>query len=366
MSTQSNVHLRVMSWNVGFGSRKGFSHDLNRAEGILKIVKDFKVDVLALQEMGNSKYNIGLPSFNFIKYMKENDDQLNSFDFLPTVSLGSRHCYPYGKLPQMNRESGVSWFEYGPGVWVRNVNNLHLRNLYSDDNKYPATIEVQRPIPHPLYMGEKPEASAGRDEEDRPALWARIDTSKDKLQNLKIYFVSMHLPTLKNEEKNIRKEHFTSSQENIAQNMLKLSKKWIDNNSVDQLGSELRQYYLKQVTYQAKKIEEFWKAENSPNRCVFILAGDFNFYHNKNNKLPEQKLLEDYGFICAKIDGTTRPIDEKHPNARLIDNVWVKGAKDVMEYRVNGNQIEKSTYVDFLTKISDHYPVIADINFEVT
>jgi len=53
--SEGNPHtLRVMAWNVGFGSRKGFAEDSVRADGILKIVNKLNVDIVALQEMGSA------------------------------------------------------------------------------------------------------------------------------------------------------------------------------------------------------------------------------------------------------------------------------------------------------------------------
>lgn len=370
----NNPTLCVIAWNIGFGARKtSFTSDSERADEILKIVKDKDVDAVALQEMAYRKYD--KDEFNLKDYLENKDEKQNHIHFEISLSLGLQNSYPYGKLPEIKKkfkeiwQVDIEWQKQGPGIWVRNVNNWKLVNLYSNDNKHRAVIEVQRPLPHPLYMGEEPapkdmedkkKYSAGRDEEDRPVLWSRIDKDEAKIKNLKIYFVSLHLPTLKNEEK---KNHpagdFTKSQKDIAENVLKLSESRIlPNYTIDRLASELRQYYLNHIIFQVKRIEKYWKATSN---CVFILAGDFNFYHTTStnlNKTVEQIILENNGFKRAKLDGTTRP------GNRLIDNIWVKGAKTVSEWKEEGKSIEEMTkYVDILEKISDHYPVIAKIGF---
>ena len=59
------------------------------------------------------------------------------------------------------------------------------------------------------------------------------------------------------------------------------------------------------------------------------------------------------------MDGTTRP------GNRLIDNIWVKGAETVSEWKEEDKSIEEiPTYVQRLNKISDHYPVIAEIGIK--
>lgn len=366
------IKLRVMTWNVGFGSRKSdfISSDAERAREILDIVNTFDVDAVALQEMANREYFDNFPSFNLTKFLSYNDYKLSSIHFEPIVSLGSRHSYPFGKLPELHKKYNINWQENGPGIWIRNVNNWQLKNLYSNEIRYPATVETQRPLPHPLYMGETPapkgmedknEYSAGRDEEDRPVLWSRIDKTDGQLANLKIYFLSLHLPTLKGEEQGYPQGIFNKSQQNIFYNVLRLSGEQISKYTVDELASEYRQYFLNHIIAQVKRIEEYWQAENSENRCVFILAGDFNFYHTTSNflnKKGEQIILENTGFERAKLNGTTRP------GNRLIDNIWVKGAETVAELKENGRSIEEmDEHVQRLKKISDHYPVIAEIGF---
>jgi endonuclease/exonuclease/phosphatase family metal-dependent hydrolase len=361
-----------MTWNIGFGSRKSefISSDANRAKEILDVVNTLNVDAVALQEMANREYSDNFPLFNLTKYLIDNDDKLSSIHFEPTVSLGNRHCYPYGKLPEINKKFNIKWQENGLGIWIRNVNNCQLRNLYSDDINQQAAIEVQRPLPHPLYMGEQPaptgmednpEYSAGRDEEDRPVLWSRIEKINGNLLNLKIYFVSLHLPTLNGEEKGYPSGNFNKSQKNIFHDVLRLSADKIGDYTVDDLAFEYRQYFLNNIISQVKRIEEYWKAEDSENRCIFILAGDFNFYHTTStnpNKTGEQILLEDNNFKRAKLEGTTRPGD------RLIDNIWVKGAKTVSECKDKGKSVEEiSKHIQRLKKISDHYPVMAEICF---
>ena len=367
------LKLRVMAWNIGFGSRKEdfIPSDSDRAGKILEFVSRFNIDTIALQEMANRRYINNLQPFNLTEYLRDNDQKLSGIHFEPTISLGSRHCYPYGKLPEINTKFDIKWQENGLGIWIRNVNNWRLRNLYSNDNKHPASVEVQRPLPHPLYMGEQPAPkgmednqgySAGRDEEDRPVLWSRIDEINGNLSNIKTYFVSLHLPTLKGEEKGYPRGNLTKSQNNIFYNILRLPSERVGIYTVDDLASEYRQYFLNHIIAQVKRIEEYWEAENSENRCIFILAGDFNFYHttSSNPKKPgEQILLEDNDFKRVKLDGTTRP------GNRLIDNIWVKGAETVSEWKEEDKSIEEiPTYVQRLNKISDHYPVIAEIGIK--
>ena len=66
---------------------------------------------------------------------------------------------------------------------------------------------------------------------------------------------------------------------NIFHNVLRLSTDKIRNYTVDDLAFEYRQYFLNDIIAQVSGIEEYWKVENNENRCIFILAGDFNFYH---------------------------------------------------------------------------------------
>ena len=79
-------------------------------------------------------------------------------------------------------------------------------------------------------------------------------------------------------------------------------------------------------------------------------------YHTneyQRTKTPEQKLLEAQGFTRSKQDGHTRE-DKK----RLVDNIWVKGVKSIEEIKFG------DTDCSFLARLSDHYPVIADIFLE--
>jgi len=366
------IKLRVVSWNVGFGSRKKdfVQLDSDRAKKILYFVNSLKIDAVALQEIANREYSDNSPSFNLTKYLSDNDYNLSSIHFEPTISLGSRHSYPYGKLPELNKKFAIKWQENGLGIWIRNINNWQLKNLYSDDPTLPVTVEVQRPLSHPLYMGEAPAPkgmeddknySAGRDEEDRPVLWSRIYRTDRKLSNLKIYFASLHLPTLKGEEQGCSKGIFNKSQQNIFYNVLRLSGKKIGSYTIDDLASEYRQYFLNHLIAQVMRIEEYWKVGSSENKCIFILAGDLNFYHSTPmilHKVGEQIFLENSGFERAKLDGSTRP------GNRLIDNIWVKGAEKIAEWKEEHRSIEEiDAYVQSLKKLSDHYPVIAEICF---
>jgi endonuclease/exonuclease/phosphatase family metal-dependent hydrolase len=146
---------------------------------------------------------------------------------------------------------------------------------------------------------------------------------------------------------------------------------------------------LNHVISQISRIEEYWRAENTENVCVFILAGDFNFYHKPmlhKDRGREQAFLEKQGFVPTKSGGYTRPhLNQPQETAggsdpsnaesrqctwageRLVDNIWVKGTTKVREVVVREGsstaQIEQSCYAGGLRKISDHYPVIAEIEF---
>lgn len=370
------VKLRVMAWNVGLGSRKkGFPPDADRAGKILRYVKEFQVDVIALQEMASRDYSIGLPSFNLSDFLNEEDNHLHSIHFEPGLSLPTRHSYPYGKLPKLNCQEGIVGQEQGLGVWVRSVNNWRLRNLYTDDDGYPALVEVQRPLPHPLYMGDEPAPrdkederaySAGRDQEDRPVLWSRLDKLDGSLNHVKIYFISLHLPTLSGEDKEIPVKAFNDTQMNIALNVLGLSKCRIWRYTVEKLASDLRTYALRSIVAQAKRIKAYWKAQDERNTCVFIMAGDFNFYHcNEDLKdlRQEEIFLTSKGkgivFKRAKSSGATRNkggfLEGVWRERRIVDNIWVSGAKEVILKKGTGK----------MENISDHYPVIADIKLDV-
>jgi endonuclease/exonuclease/phosphatase family metal-dependent hydrolase len=74
MSSGNTCTLRVMAWNIGFGSRKdSFLEDDVRAQTALEIVTELDADIVALQEMGNAAYSGGLRSFNLEKYLRGSD-----------------------------------------------------------------------------------------------------------------------------------------------------------------------------------------------------------------------------------------------------------------------------------------------------
>ena len=342
--------IRCMAWNVGFSSRKDeFLSDERRAFEILNIVERCDAKVIALDEMASRKYTNGM-SFDLEDYIRSKDTARQIVHFEPALSLGRRHSNPYGKLPELRNKFGISHQEQGLGIWIRHP--LSLRNLFSLDQG-DARVELVRPLPHPLYMGTRPSDekrySAGRDEEDRPVLFARIGTDENNTK--KIYFASLHLPTLKNEENDPPETTFSSRQEEILKMTLRLSRATVRN--VDELGSELRVYMLRHLTSHAERIEEYW-GNNAD--CVFILAGDFNFEHTKQPPTLEHQVLEQADFEAAKTEGFTRPGD------RLFDNIWVKGAV-ATEVLFDGRSAE---YVDRTTldTVSDHYPVVADIMWE--
>lgn len=364
--------LRVLSWNLGFGSRKPefIAPDKVRAEKIVEIVRFLNPDVMALQELANRVYCDG-STFMLQEFFK-NDPQFNFFHFEKTLSFLTRHSYPYGKLAQLRKKFAIQSQENGLGIGLRYNQHWQLANLYTKSTEYQAIVEVQRPLPHPLYMAEHPappgleaqsEFSAGRDEEDRPVLWARLTPgSRYPAANL-VYFVGVHLPTLKGEERNQKTGDLNRTQMNLLTNVLGFSESQAKNLTVDQGGSALRLHFLHQLMAQVKRLECYWQSENPMNQCVFILAGDFNFYHFESTattKTPEQLFLENQGFMAAKSIGTSRPGSD-----RLIDNIWVRGAKRIREsYFSQDSQevpIEQSGHKKVLNQLSDHYPVLANI-----
>jgi len=366
-------YLHVMTWNIGFSSRKVsfIKDDSKRAEELIKFIHDIQkegniiINAIAFQEIANRVY-IGLNSFYLSTYL--NSVGINT-KFVPALSLGENHSYPYGKIKQLNEKFDISFQEQGIGLGIPDAsekwnNSWKLQNLYSDDHFYLSKVEISKPLPYPLYMGNKPHSSAGRDEEDRPVLWSRINKIDQALISPKVYFCSIHLPTLKNEEKNVTE--LNETQKNIAENILNIEvskdNTIIDPQSngtwtIDNLGTKLRLYMLRQIVFQTNYIEKYWNHGDNSINCVFILAGDFNFYHNQSS--DENEFLSNNGFKCCKTTGISRPTKiGKQP--RLIDNIWVKGA-NISEYTLNGNQIEQTQYLNKLDIISDHYPVIGKI-----
>ena len=220
-------------------------------------------------------------------------------------------------------------------------------------------------------MGDNKLINPGRDEMNRPVLWSRIDRIDNKFENTKIYFISLHLPTLKYEEDNREKGDLTNTQKDIAINILRLDKNEIINKTVDDIGSELREYCLRHIIAQTIRIENFWKDDNQ--NCIFILAGDFNFYHTNKffpNKTLEEKYLIKEGFTRSKKSGYTRQPKHKM-KYRLVDNIWIKDSKNIIkeinEYIIKNDNlkisIEEWAANEGLDRISDHYPVIVYIEF---
>lgn len=370
-------NLRVLSWNLGFGSRKAefIAPDNVRAQKIVEIVRALDPDVIAFQELANREYGDSSDFFNLQEFLQKHDPQLCLLHYEKTLSFLARHSYPYGKLAQLRKNFSIQRQENGLGIGLRTSRHWQLANLYTRRTEYPAIIEVQRPLPHPLYMGENPalpgleaksEFSAGRDEEDRPILWSRLIPGHESV-NI-IYFVSLHLPTLKGEEKNLTAGELTRTQIDLLINVLRFPESNRKQLTVDKLGSALRHYFLQQLLAQVTRLEAYWQAENPLNKCIFILAGDFNFYHtafNSTVKTAEQLFLENNGFMAAKKTGTSCPVFNNH--FRLIDNIWVRGAKSIGEisFLLDSERvtIEKSHYSNVLGRLSDHYPVVAEISW---
>jgi len=370
------INVRVMTWNVGFGSSKPdfIPSDQARAQAVLKVVQPLEIDLIALQEMANRTYS-DQGHFSLKEFIEQNDEQLQYLHFQPAVSLGRENSYPYGKLAGLTQRLKIIEQQAGPGIWIRFSNGWHLRNLYAEKMSARPYPEIQRPLPHPLYMGENPpppglEAdrrfSAGRDEEDRPVIWSRVgnDSSSDRP---KLFLLALHLPTLKGEEQNKPPGDLTKSQQNLAERVLRLPAVKLHEWTVDQLGTEIRLYYLQQIMAQIKRMQEFWQGDDEANKCVFILAGDFNFYHSNGNNSPrakEEQFLSENNFVPAKTSGLTRPFSAR-TGERLVDNIWVKGAESVREIDLRNYDIRlvdnNHSAPEIWNTISDHYPVIADI-----
>ena len=345
--------MKIISWNIGFGSRKAELQiaDQQRADNIWKVMGVYNADVVAFQEMANRSYADGT-AFVLKKVLEEKLPNDLKIHFEPTTSPGSQNCYPAGKIELLQRQ-GILWQAMGPGLAVRSDLGWDLANLYADGDARPQ-IEVQRPMPHPLYMGDEPGDSAGRDQEDRPVLWARIVPKNSPDFTRKVYVLSLHLPTLKGEEKNLEPGDLTAQQQLIYRDVLRLPELEMMHWSVDTLGAELRCYYLHQVLAQAQRLAGYWHGQAE---CVFVLAGDFNFYHTNEihqQPKPEQQLLEKAGYRAVKTSGQSRP-DSKTTRGRLVDNIWVKGAAKIAELSI--------PITPELDKISDHYPVGAELHF---
>jgi hypothetical protein len=376
LQAQPPTELNLMAWNLGFGSRKhGFGNDFSRADAVMEFLhqledkENFPINVIAFQEMANREYIDGR-QFYLKDYLNNNGCNVH---FEPSLSLGKKNSYVFGKLWELEKKFDIIKFEQGPGIGIPRLNKdkniWELKSLYSEDSEAAklATepiIEVMRPLPHMLYMGDslppkgeerEKQYSAGRDEEDRPVLWTRIGLQKSASQthnkNVKIYLCCLHLPTLKNEEKDPPEKNLSQSQKIISEYLCLNPDEQI---TPDKLGSALRTHTVKMILLQAERIEEYWRGICS---TAFILAGDFNFYHKHD--LPEKQILLKNGFKCIKDTGTTRPLTTNNKD-RLVDNIWIKGCEGE-EFRIGGKSIEKSDHEESLKNISDHYPVIAKI-----
>jgi endonuclease/exonuclease/phosphatase family metal-dependent hydrolase len=345
-----------MTWNLGFAARKrGFiADDYQRASKIATVIETCQAEVIALQELANRSYLNGT-SFSLEQFFSTQVP--NSFvHFEPALSLGIRHFNPFGKIRELRQNFGIVEQAQGPGIWHcagQAMDQLHLRNLYSDQADL-ARVEMSQPMPHSLYMGDSKSKNAGRDEEDRPILWARLsewDDEKSQETGPKLYFMCIQLPTLRGERETPPVTTLSERQKEICDVTLGSASV----TGVDDLGSKLRVYCLLHIISQAERIEKYWE-EWGGHKCVFILAGDFNFEHNTRPPVPEYNLLTGEGFIPVKVKGYTR---SPHPPDRLVDNIWVKGVE-------KGKLCEilppASVGGISLSRLSDHYPVIAEID----
>ncbi len=364
-----NINLRILTWNLGFGSGKKdlMENDTLRFQKVIDVVKNIDPDVVTFQEIVNRDYSDKTPPFRFEEAWSKRDNHFSEGHFQAALSLNDTHTFPFGKSEDLKKEKNVILQTSGLGIFLREKNRWQLANLYSNEPGALPRIEVQRPMPHPLYMGSSSQVRAGRDEEDRPCLWARI-SSKQLPDNLIIYFVALHLPTLAGEEQNRVRGDLNASQINILENVLGFPASGRADFSVEELGSSLRLYMLRQLVFQARRMENFWLEENPENKCVFIFGGDFNFLQTNEvfrQKKPEQYFLENQGFEAIKKTGFTR-IEQQ----RLHDNIWVKipatsgNSKLIVqfsEYQLfDGNGAKPD-----LNNISDHFPVVGDINLRL-
>lgn len=355
------LSLKILTWNIGFGSSKDQlkGDDLQRLSRMFNVYIQINPDIIAFQEIANRSYLNGT-QFQFIQQLKEKDPFLTKTHFEKALSLGGRNAYPYGKYVELNQELGINMQETGVGIFFRNQNEWSLCNLFSDSPQAPPIVETQRALPHALYMGKDAETSAGRDEEDRPILWARI-THSNLPKHLKVYVVSLHFPTLKGEEENLPTGNFNPTQTHIFQNILQLPPDEMDQYTVDDLGAALRVYILKQLDFQAQQLENFWLSDNPENRCLFLFAGDFNFCHQTAffpQKTKEYIFLENQGYQPLKKEESSRS-----GKARLHDNIWIKNpiADSISSY---SSSFIHELPLETLDSISDHYPIVGNIEFD--
>ena len=371
MLNESKIHLRILTWNLGFGSGKNdFERDtLKRFYRIIQTVRAIDPDIVVFQEAANQDYSNGTEPFEFIGRWKDTDDAFSMGYFQPSLSLGVLNNFPGGKFESLQRYSQVIKQEQGLVMLIRNARGWYLKNLYSDAPNDVKAVEIQRAMPHSLYMGSHQESIAGRDEEDRPILWMRI--GRKGLPDLyKVFVAGLHFPTLSGEEQGIPAGHFTPSQLNILENYLSLPTTEKAGLTVDNLGAALRLSMLKQLVFQALRLDEYWKSKASENECLFFFTGDFNFLHTNERylvKSDEQHFLENNGFECIKKNGFTRK-----ENWKLHDNIWVqmppssaqnkeKLSVKYAELNAFGAKEPITSWPKDLDKISDHYPVAAAV-----
>jgi endonuclease/exonuclease/phosphatase family metal-dependent hydrolase len=329
--------LKLLTWNLSFASRKRtfVSDDKERAQVIARIISTQSPDIVALQEVANRIYVDGR-IFNLSDYLIQ---QMTGYKiyFHKALSLPTQHSNPYGKAKLLEKEFAIHSHEQGIGLLYRtNSSKLKLSNLYSLD-KGEANIEVTHPLPQSLYMGsEIDENSAGRDDEDRPALWSRWKIKDFGM--IKLFFVSLHLPTLKGERSNNIDYSFTSRQIEIRDVIL--NQPYITN--INELGAELRCYYLRGIISQCERLENYWKIKDSNSKIWFILAGDFNFNHLVDTK--ERKLLQSSRFIMSQAIGSSKE------SGMLLDNIWIRSD--------NGTEVKAEILSDLnLYSLSDHLPI---------
>lgn len=336
----SSSSIRILTWNLAFASRKEdfVSDDFKRADAIIKSIQEKQPHIVLLQEMATREYADG-KVFDFSSYLQSISPKSTVF-YLSALSLPDIHSNPYGKKEKLLKSFSIIKHTQGLGLVSTGV--LPLCNLYSDDPDAVPTVEATHPLPVSLYMGnEMDKSSAGRDDEDRPALWSRFGIPDN--EHIKLFVVSLHLPTLKGERSNTHnKQPFSPKQQELRD--ITLSKPGI--HSIDKLGSELRLYYLRHILSQCQRLEDYWQQIDTSSRCIFVLAGDFNFDHN-NEHLLEFKLLTQHGFLPSFRHTSSKT------SGQLTDNIWIKS--DV-EFSIH------TTSKISRDDLSDHKGLVAEIN----
>ncbi len=365
MSKPANhIHLKALTWNIGFGSLKKehwHSDEATKIKNIQKTIQHIQPDVVTFQEIANRTYLDAKAPFQFLKQLKETDQKIKSAHFESTLFLGSKNSFPFGKIEQLQLEN-IRTQETGIGIIIRNENQWKLTNLYTNIANSQSKVEVQNSLPSPLYMGDDRNNRAGRDEESRPVLWSRIQ-HPNLPPDWNVFFTAVHFPTLKGEEKSQTPGLLTNSQENIFENVLNLPSSRRDSITIDELGTELRLFMLRQIVFQMERLESFWKSESPNARCIFLLAGDFNFYHYTDlfqEEKPEFTFLKKNGFSPTKRTGYTRTKNRTH------DNIWVSLPELESHQEILVSEMELPTALNdrFLFSISDHLPVVCELSFQ--